>query len=169
MNIMKVCSSRLCLSRHIYINFTNFSILPDFLYVVDGCTLSNSVIVGVHHISKERLHIELNMRRIPIPIRAKSTSTPRASLLLTGAALVGARVAKYSRVQGRAETLVRGSVSAFTLGNGGSMFTTTYDNGDRCRMNSRELQNAHNLALDEDEWEIYLSKDSRRKKNTNVS
>ncbi len=38
----------------------------------DGHTLSNSVIVGVHHIGKERLLLELNMRRIPIPIRGKS-------------------------------------------------------------------------------------------------
>jgi hypothetical protein len=44
---------------------------------------------------------------------------------------------------------VRGSVSAFRLGNGGYMFTTTYDNGDRCRMNSCKVQNAHNLAMDE--------------------
>ena len=99
------------------------------------------------------------MRRIPIPIRGKATSTPRGSLLLTGAALVGARVAKYSRGQGSAETLVHGSVSAFRLGNGGCMYTTTYDNGDRCRMNSREVQNAHNLAMDEDELEItYVSR-----------
>jgi hypothetical protein len=54
---------------------------------------------------------------------------------------------------------VRGAASAFRLGNDEGMYTTTYDNGERCRMKSRELQKAHNLAMNEGAWEIaYVSR-----------
>jgi hypothetical protein len=61
--------------------FLKLSVLLYILYMVDGCTLSNSlVVIGVHNIPKERLLMELNMRRIPIPKRGTATSTGIACL-----------------------------------------------------------------------------------------
>ena len=81
--------------------------------MLDGCTLSNSLIVGVHHISKERLLIELASRSMVIPSIGIALATRSAACLLHGAAAVGAHVAKYMNVAGRGQQLFRGTVSGF--------------------------------------------------------
>jgi hypothetical protein len=91
--------------------------------MLDGCTLSNSLVVGVHNIPKHRLLLELQMRCIPVPPRGIAPSTQRACLHLMGKASIGAHVAKYFNVQGRGNTLLLGSVLAFRDGNHGGTYT----------------------------------------------
>jgi hypothetical protein len=90
--------------------------------MVDGCTLSNSLLVGVHNIPNARLLVELDMRCIPIPTKGRATSTGRACLRQMGQATVGAHVAKYLSVRGRGDALHRGSVSAFRDDNDGGIY-----------------------------------------------
>jgi hypothetical protein len=69
--------------------------------MLDECTLSNSLVVGVHHISKERLLIELASRSMVIPSIDIASATRSASCHLYGAAAAGAHVAKYLNVPGK--------------------------------------------------------------------
>jgi hypothetical protein len=122
--------------------------------MLDGCTLSNSLVVGVHNIPKQRLLLELQIRRIPIPTRGIAPSTRRACLHLMGKASIGAHVAKYFNVQGTENTLFLGSVLAFRDDNNGGMYTIHYEDGDREYMDPREFTIAYHLAKDEEEWEV---------------
>jgi len=116
--------------------------------MLDGCTLSNSLLVGVHNIPKARLLVELDMRRIPIP--RKGRVAQHSYPIRLGLATVGAHVAKYSRVRGRGELVLhRGTVSAFRVDNDGGMYTIHYEDGGREVMHSLEFQLAYNLANDE--------------------
>ena len=116
--------------------------------MVDGCTLSNSLLVGVHNIPKARLLLELDMRRIPIP--TKSRAAEHSYPIRMGPATVGADVAKYVRVRGRGEQVLhRGTVSSFRADNDGGLYTIHYVDGGREVMDSLEFQLAFNLANDE--------------------
>jgi hypothetical protein len=79
--------------------------------MLDGCTLSNSLVVVVHNIPKHRLLMELELRRIPIPKKDIAPSTRRACLHLMRKASIGAHVAKYFNVQGTGNKPFLGSVS----------------------------------------------------------
>ena len=70
--------------------------------MVDGCTLSNSLLVGVHNIPKARLLVELHMRRIPIPTKGRAAE--HSYPIRMGPATVGAHVAKYVKVRGKGRT-----------------------------------------------------------------
>ena len=122
--------------------------------MLDGCTLSNSLVSGVHNIPKQRLLMELQMRRIPIPKRGIAQSTSRASLHLLRKASIGARVAKYFHVQGTGNTLFLGSVLAYRDDNNGGMYTIHYEDGDTEDMDTGEFTIAHHRAKDEEAWEV---------------
>jgi hypothetical protein len=146
MNVLKVRSSRLCS----YFHMLGLSILPKLLYMLDGCTLSNSSVAGVHNIPKQRLLMELEMRRIPIPKRGIAPSTRRACLHLIGKASIGARSAKYVNVQGTGNTLFLGSVLTFRDDNYRDMYTIHYEDGDREYMDTGEFTIAYHRAKDEE-------------------
>ena len=122
--------------------------------MLDGCTLSNSLVAGVHNIPKQRLLLELQMRCIPVPTRGIAPSTQRGCLHLRGKASIGAHVAKYFNVQGTGQTLFLGSVLAFRDDNNGGTYTIHYEDGDREDMDTREFTIAYHLAKDEEEWEV---------------
>ncbi len=84
MNVLRVRSSPLSLCLPLHINFENLSYLPYIVYMVDGCTLSNSLLVGVYNIPKARLLVKLDMRSIPIPIKGRATSTGSSVLTSNG-------------------------------------------------------------------------------------
>ncbi len=138
------------LSMLLYINFIDFSISPYIIYMLDGCTLPNSLVAGVHNIPKQRLLMELEMRRIPIPKRGFAPSTRRACSHLMGKTSIGAHVAKYFNVQGSGNTLFLGSVLAFRDDNNGGMYTIHYEDGDREYMDTREFTTAYHRAKDEE-------------------
>ncbi len=150
MNVLKVCSTRYCS----YFHMLGLSILPKLLYMLDGCTLSNSLVAGVHNIPKQRLLMDLEMRRIPIPKRGIAPSTRRACLHLIGKASIGARVAKYFNVQGTGNTLFLGSVLAYRDDNNGGMYTIHYEDGDTEYMDTGEFTIAYHRAKDEEAWEV---------------
>ena len=107
--------------------------------MVDGCTLSNSLLVGVHNIPKARLLVELHMRRIPIPTKGRAAE--HSYPIRMGPATVGAHVAKYVRVCGRGEQVLhRGTASSFRDDNDGGMYTIHYEDGGREVMHSLEFQ-----------------------------
>ena len=122
--------------------------------MLDGCTLSNSLVAGVHNIPKQRLLIELNMRRMPIPKRGIAPSTRRPCIHQMGNASIGAHVAKYFNVQGSGNTLFLGSVVAFRDNNNGGTYTIHYEDGDREYMDTSEFTIAFHRAKDEEEWEV---------------
>ena len=63
--------------------------------MLDGCIMSNSLLVGVHNISKERLVMELANRGIPLPQRVSGEEPGLGSIPTLGVAAVGAHVLKY--------------------------------------------------------------------------
>jgi hypothetical protein len=113
--------------------------------MLDGCTLSNSVVVGVHNIPKQRLLLELQMRCIPVPTRGIALSTQRACLHLMGNASIGAHVAKYFNVQGRGNTPFLGSVLSSRDDNHGGTYTIQYADVDKEYMGTREFTLAYHL------------------------
>ena len=131
MNVQKVRSLRYCSYVPMYIYFIHILISPYIIYMLDGCTLSNSLVAGVHNIPKQRLLLELQMRCIPVPTRGIAPSTQRGCLHLRGKASIGAHVAKYFNVQGTGKTLFLGSVVAFRDDNNGGTYTIHYEDGDR--------------------------------------
>ena len=121
--------------------------------MLDGCTLSNSLLVGVHHISKERLLIELASRSMVIPSIGIALATRSASCLLHGAGAVGAHVAKYMNVAGRGQQLFRGTVSGFKQGRNGGLYSIRYEGCQGESLNTTEFQTSYNLAEAADELE----------------
>ncbi len=121
---------------------------------LDGCTLSNNLVVGVHNIPKERLLTELDTRHIPIPRRETASTSTNASTPLLGRSAVGAAVANCFRLQGRGQVLLRGSVNGFKAGANGGSYTIHYKDGHRGALDSREYQNSYNLAKDDDQRDI---------------
>jgi hypothetical protein len=121
--------------------------------MLDGCTLSNSLVRGVNHISKERLLIELASRSMVIPSIGIASATRTASCLLHGAAGVGAHVAKYMNVAGRGQKLFRGAVSGFKNDRNGGLYFIRYEGFQDETLNTTEFQTSFNLAEAADEVE----------------
>ncbi len=136
-------------------NDSYLSILFPYIFKsLDGCTLSNNLVVGVHNIPKERLLTELDIRHIPIPRRDTASTSTNASTPPSGRSAVGAAVAKFIRLQGRGQVLIRGSVYGFKHGANGGRYTIHYADGQREVLNSSEYQNSYILAKDDDQREV---------------
>ncbi len=129
--------------------------------MVDGCTLSNNLLVGVHNISKERLVMELENRGIPLPQRVSEDEPGLGSIPTLGVAAVGAHVVKYFPVRGTGDQIFRGSVHAFSHNRYGGMYTILYDDGSRERMDTREYTKCYQLHKDDELRETVEDKKER--------
>ena len=118
--------------------------------MVDGCTLSNSLLVGVHNISKERLVMELANRGIPLPQRVSVEEPGFGGIPTLGVAAVGTHVLKYFPVRGTGNQIFRGSVHAFTHNRYGGKYTILYDDGSREGMDTSEYTKCYQLQKDDE-------------------
>ena len=122
--------------------------------MVDGCTLSNSLLVGVHNISKERLVMELANRGIPLPQRVSVEEPGFGGIPTLGVAAVGTHVLKCFPVRGTGNQIFRGSVHAFTHNRYGGKYTILYDDGSREAMDTSEYTKCYQLHKDDEHKEV---------------
>ena len=124
------------------------------LHFLEGCTLSNNPVVGVHNIPKERLLTELDIRHIPIPRRDTASISANASTPPLERSAVGASVAKFIRLQGKGQVLMRGSVYGYKPSANGGRYTIHYADGHIEALDSSAYQNSYNLATDDEQREV---------------
>ena len=117
--------------------------------VLDGCTLSNNLIVGVHNISKERLLIEFTDRRMPIPPFRYFRCIPPV-----GQAAKGAHVAKSYQLPCGGSHIYHGTCDSFQEDTNGGTYMINYDEIDMESMDCEEFEFSFHLGMTAEEREI---------------